>query len=147
MDKINQVITTALLDAKILAIYGLSPDETKPSHIVSRYMQQKGYQIVPIYPKGESVLGEKIHTNLQSVIESQGRIDILVVFRQSSAVMRVAQEVLALPKGSIKGVWLQEGIKDENAKNMLEKAGIWVIEDCCIKKYYDYLQNHKEHLS
>lgn len=147
MDKINQVIMTALLDAKILAIYGLSPDETKPSHIVSRYMQQKGYQIVPIYPKGESVLGEKIHINLQSMIESQGKIDILVVFRQSSAIMRIAQEVLTLPKGSIKGVWLQEGIKDENAKNMLEKAGIWVIEDCCIKKYYDYLQNHREHLS
>ena len=141
MNEVHQEDLTRLIEAKTLVIYGLSPDENKPSHFVSQYMQENGYKILPIYPKGEWVLGEKIYPNLQSVIESQGEADILVVFRSSSAVAGVAQEVLELPRGSIKGVWLQEGIRNEGAKQKLEQAGIWVVEDCCVKKCYENGKN------
>ncbi|PAF42962.1 CoA-binding protein [Helicobacter sp. 11S03491-1] len=124
-------IKTALQEAKKIAIVGLSPDESKDSHQVGKYLQKIGYQIIPIYPKGENILGEKVYQELLEAIEDQ-KPDIVVVFRKAQACLQIALEVLKakiLPKV----FWMQLGIWNPDARNILESKGIEVIENKCIK--------------
>lgn len=135
-----QTLKTILEDSKTIAILGLSPDFTKPSHQVAQYLQHRGYSIIPIYPKGGEILGIKAYTSLKEAFEANVQIDILNVFRKSEALLEVAKEVLAL-KTLPKCVWVQLGLANQAAKELLEKAGILYIEDSCIKIEHKRLFN------
>ncbi|EEO26463.1 CoA-binding protein [Helicobacter winghamensis] len=121
-----------LENSKKIAILGLSPDAQKPSNKVAKYLQDKGYSIIPIYPKGGKILGIKAYTSLQDAFSQETDIDLLNVFRKSEALLEVAQEVLSLPYLP-KCVWVQLGLNNKEAKELLENAGITYFEDACIK--------------
>lgn len=121
-----------LENSKKIAILGLSPDAQKPSNKVAKYLQDKGYSIIPIYPKGGEILGIKAYTSLQDAFRQETDIDLLNVFRKSEALLEVAQEVLSLPYLP-KCVWVQLGLNNKEAKELLENTGITYFEDACIK--------------
>lgn len=126
-----------LKDSKNIAILGLSPDESRASNIVARYLIAQGYNIIPIYPKGGEILGKRVYANLQEAFSNEsfdenGAIDILNVFRKSEALENVAMEILEL-ENKPKCVWVQLGLRNANAKELLERAKIAYVEDSCIK--------------
>ena len=91
-----------LQKAKNVAILGLSPDESKASNVVARYLIAQGFNVIPIYPRANGeILGRKAYASLQEAFSDEalsecGEIDILNVFRKSEALQAVANEVLRL---------------------------------------------------
>ena len=127
-----------LQESKTIAVLGLSPDSSKPSFKVAQFLQNKGYKILPIYPKGGTILGVNAYTSLQEAFEAEEKIDILNVFRKSEARFGIAQEVLML-KNPPQCVWVQLGLHCASAKEALENAGIAYVENLCIKLEYERL--------
>lgn len=125
-----------LAQSKVIVIIGLSPDLTKPSHRVAAYLQEQGYSIIPIYPKGGEILGQEAFPTLQkcalSLHAQNIDIDIINIFRKSEALPQIAQEILEL-KLKPKCVWVQLGLHNTVANAMLTQAGIAYEEDSCIK--------------
>lgn len=133
-----------LQKAKNVAILGLSPDESKASNVVARYLIAQGFNVIPIYPRANGeILGRKAYASLQEAFSDEalsecGEIDILNVFRKSEALEAVANEVLRL-KNKPKYVWVQLGLFNENAKAICENAGILYEENSCIKLEFERL--------
>jgi uncharacterized protein len=117
-----------LAKAKIIAVVGLSSDPMRPSFGVSRYMQGKGYRIIPVNPNESSVLGERAYSNLADIPET---IDIVDVFRRSEFVPVLVDEVIRL---KIPALWLQEGVVHQAAAKKARDAGIMVVMDRCMLK-------------
>lgn len=133
-----------LQKAKNVAILGLSPDESRASNAVARYLIAQGFNVIPIYPRANGeILGRKVYASLQEAFSDEalsecGEIDILNVFRKSEALEAVANEVLRL-KNKPKCVWVQLGLFNENAKVICENAGILYEENSCIKLEFERL--------
>jgi predicted CoA-binding protein len=117
-----------MLEARIIAVVGLSSDPSRASHSVSRYMQSNGYRIIPINPNEATVLGEKAYPLLEDVPE---KIDLVDVFRRSEEAGRHVDEAIRI---GAHGVWLQEGVVDEDAARRALDAGLDVAMDLCILK-------------
>lgn len=128
-------IKEILQTSKTIAVVGLSPDESKPSHYVSKFMQEKGYQIYPIYPKFDEILGRKVYRNLCEINDD---IDIVLMFRKGEYAEVLIDEII-LKKA--KTLWLQLGIKNEIAKFKALKNRINFIEDKCIMIEYKNIFN------
>lgn len=126
-----------LKKAKKIAIVGLSPSVQKDSNEVGRYLQQKGCKIIPIYPKEDKILGEKVYRSTQEALANEC-VDILVIFRKSEICEQIALEVLA-SKNLPQVFWMQLGISNARAKALLDSKGIAVVEDKCIKIEYQNL--------
>lgn len=117
-----------LQQAKTIAVLGAHRDPSRPAHYVSRYLWEQGYRVLPVNPRfaGEELFGERVVGSLR---ELQSPVDILDVFRPSSALMDHLPEVLALGPGL---VWLQLGIRHPGFEKALEEAGIPVVADRCL---------------
>ena len=122
-DEIKQI----LLDAKTIAVVGLSDKSDRSSYMVAAALQQKGYRIIPVNPQIQEVLGEKAYASLSDIPE---KVDIVDVFRRSEHVVPVAEETAAI---QAKVFWLQQGIYNEEAAEICAEHGIKVIMDRCIK--------------
>ena len=121
-------IRELLLGARRIAVVGLSPDPSRPSHWVSEYMQTAGYEIVPVHPQGGVVLGAPVHATLAGAAAA-GPVDIVNVFRRSEHIPELVDDIIAVHP---KLVWLQAGIRNDDAAARLEAAGIPVVQDRCI---------------
>ena len=117
---------------KTIAMIGVSKDPTKASTIVMKYMQKYGYKVIPVNPraKGEKILGEEVFEKITDIKEP---VDIVDVFRPSKEVFPIAEDTVKI---GAKVLWLQLGIKDENAKKLVEKNDIEYIENKCTKMEY-----------
>ena len=113
-------------ETKTIAILGLSPDPSKASHRVAAYLKEKGFQIVPIYPKEDEILGEKVY---RSLTEIPFKVDMVDVFRKPKALLAIAQETIA--RGDVKCFWAQQGIVNNEAAKMAEEAGLKVVQNKC----------------
>ena len=115
-----------LLAANRIAIVGLSDDPSRPSHEIAVYLQSQGKTVIPVNPTHETVLAQKCYPSLAAI---PGPIDLVNVFRRPehcAAVVRDAIEVGA------KGVWLQSGIVNDEARELARDAGIDFVQDQCI---------------
>ncbi len=121
-------IRRALEDAETVAVVGCSPDPARPSHAIARYLQERGYRVIPVNPGHREILGEKCYHSLLE-IPPEVRIDIVDVFRRSSEVGPVADAAILRGTGLF---FMQQGVVDEDAAERLEKAGIPVAMDRCI---------------
>jgi hypothetical protein len=128
-------ILELLKKAKTIAVVGLTSDTSKPSYHVSTYLQSNGYQVVPINPKLDEVLGEKAYPSLTEAAKVE-QIDIVDVFRRPDAVPEIVDEVLKL---GLPALWLQETVVHEEAAEKARKAGVKVVMDKCI------LKEHRRH--
>jgi predicted CoA-binding protein len=134
----NQNEVKEILDrTKRIAVVGISDKPDRASYQVSAYMQQAGYEIIPINPRIDSVLGVKAYTSLQEV---EGEIDMVNVFRRSSETPPVAE---AAVEAGAKTLWLQLGISNDEAYRLAEEAGLNVIMDRCIKIEHADIDRHR----
>ena len=126
----QETIFNYLKEAINIAIVGLSNKPERTSYMVAQVLQDNGYKIIPVNPllAGEEILGEKVYANLTEIDDS---IDIVDVFRRSEFLPEVAADFL---KTDAKVFWAQLGIENEEADEMLRKAGRTdVVMDRCIK--------------
>jgi predicted CoA-binding protein len=123
-------LRSLLGDAKTVAIVGLSSKPHRDSNEVGRYLQAKGYRVVPVNPKETEVLGESAYPTLDDV-PSDVRIDVVDVFRRAEDTPPIAEA--AVRRGA-KVLWLQDGIVNEDARRIAEEAGLTVIMGVCIRR-------------
>ena len=121
-------IKEILEDVKTIAIIGLSPNETKDSNMVGRYLQSVGYKIIPIYPKEDFILGEKVYRSLSEVPD---RVDMVDMFRKPAVADSLLDEVLK--RDDIKVFWLQLGIVNNEACERAKESGLKVVQNKCSK--------------
>ncbi len=111
---------------KTIAVLGLSPDETKASHRVAAYLQHAGYTVVPVYPKEETILGEKVYRSLEAI---PFQVDMVNIFRKSNALDAIADA--CIERGDVKVFWAQLGIVNNLAAKKAESAGMTVVQNHC----------------
>lgn len=119
-------IAEALKTARTIAVVGLTNNEWRPAYGVAAYLQRAGYRVIPVGPDPE-VLGEKSYPDLHAV---PGPIDIVDIFRRSELVMPHVEEAIAV---KARCVWLQIGIRNPDAEQLAEEAGLIVVADRCTK--------------
>ncbi|MFB6256892.1 MAG: CoA-binding protein [Haloplanus sp.] len=121
-----------LLDVETIAVVGCSGTPGKAAHDVPAYLQQQGYDVVPINPNREEVLDRRADDNLADVSE---RIDLVDVFRPSEEVSAIVDAVLKRVRqhDDVRGLWLQLGIRDDAAAKRARDAGVAVVQDRCLK--------------
>ena len=124
----KQEIKKIFDQTKTIAIVGLSPKEDKPSHIVAKYLQDAGFKIIPIYPKEDIILGEKVYRSLDEITEP---IDMVDIFRKASVVDLVVDQAISMK--NIKTIWTQIGIVNNNAVTKAKNAGMNVVQNLCTK--------------
>ena len=117
---------------KTIAMIGVSNDPTKASTIVMKYMQKYGFKVYPVNPKakGQKILGEKV---FEKITDIKDPVDIVDVFRPSREVLDIARDTINI---GAKVLWLQLGIRSEEAKKIVENNKIEYIEDKCTKMEY-----------
>jgi hypothetical protein len=128
MSSIKEILTKY----KKIAMVGVSNDPTKASTIVMKYMKKYGFKVYPINPKaqGQKILGEEVRGKITDIKDS---IDIVNVFRPSKEVLDIAHDTVNI---KAKVLWLQLGIRNEEAKKLVEEKKIEYIENKCTKMEY-----------
>ncbi len=117
---------------KTICVVGLTNNESRPAYGVASYMQKQGFRIIPVNPKGETVLGEQGYRSVGD-IPRDIQIDVADYFIRSENVALLVAE--ALDRG-IKIHWLQEGVSSQEASKLCREKGAMIIMDKCIKKEY-----------
>jgi len=115
-------------NTKTIAIAGLSPNEDKASNMVARYLQNAGFKVVPIYPKEDTILGEKVYRSLDEV---PFKIDMVDIFRKPNAIAEVVDACIT--RGDIDTVWTQLGLVNNEAAKKASDAGMKVVQNKCTK--------------
>ncbi len=117
-----------LRNAKTIAVVGLSSRRSRPSYGVSEYMQSRGYRIIPVNPNETEILGEKVFRSLDEIPE---HVDIVDIFRRPECVPEIVDAAIRI---GAKGVWMQEGVVNDEAAGKARAAGLEVVMDRCILK-------------
>lgn len=125
-ENIKEILTSS----KVIAIVGLSANKMRPSHRIGMFLKARGYNIIPVNPTYDTVLGLKSY---KSLLDIPGDVDIVNIFRKPEAVGPIVEE--AIKKGA-KVVWMQEGVINEEAARRARDAGITVVMDRCMYKEY-----------
>ena len=113
-------------EAKTIAVIGVSPNPEKASHRVAKYLKDVGYKMIPVYPKGDKILGEKVY---KSLTEIDVPVDMVVVFRKPAALDAIADEVIA--REDVKTYWTQLELINNNAAQRVKDIGINVVQNYC----------------
>jgi len=113
-------------ECKTIAIVGCSPDNTKASNHVAEYLRDNGYKMIPIYPKEDKILGQKVY---RSLAEIDVPVDMVVIFRKPAALDAIADAVIA--RGDVKVYWTQLELINNNAADKVKEAGIDVVQNYC----------------
>jgi uncharacterized protein len=113
-------------ETKTIAVVGISRHPFKPSQRIPKYLQEQGYRIRPVNPRGGSVLGEPV---ARSLAEVDGPVDVVDVFRPAEEAPKIARQAIDI---GAKVLWLQEGIESQEAKRIAEAAGLTVVMNRCM---------------
>jgi predicted CoA-binding protein len=115
-------------NTKTIAIIGLSPDESKASNMVGKYLKAAGFKIVPVYPKEDEILGEKVYRSLKEI---PFKVDMVDIFRKPDVIGLVVDA--AIERGDVDTVWTQLGLVNNEAAKKAEEAGMKVVQNKCTK--------------
>ena len=131
----DALIKRILDSVKTIAMVGASANWNRPSFFAMKYLQIKGYRVIPVNPRevGKQILGETVYAELKDV---PVKIDMVDVFRASNAVPPVADEAIKI---GAKVLWMQLGVRNAEAAETAEKAGLTVIMNRCPKIEYGRL--------
>jgi len=119
-------IKNILASAKTIAVIGLSPDETKDSNRVARYLLAEGYEVIPVYPKEETILGQKVYRSLAEIGKP---IDIVNVFRKGDALGAIVEEAIKIKP---KLIWAQIGCHNDEAEKKATDMGLKIVANKCL---------------
>jgi len=115
-----------ILSLKKVAVIGMSKHSSKAAHFVPKYLSDNGYDITPVNPTAEEILGKKCYNTISEIDEE---IEIVDIFRPSDQILPFVQEAI---KKKPKVIWLQEGIHNSEAEELARKVGIKVIFNRCM---------------
>ena len=124
----SEEIIEIFKNTKTIAIAGLSPDSSKASNIVAAYLQSAGFKIVPVYPKEDLILGEKVY---RTISEIPFKIDMVDIFRKPDAIAEIIDE--AITRGDVDTIWTQLGLVNNEAAQKAKEAGLKVVQNKCTK--------------
>lgn len=127
----NEEVKTIFENTKTIAIIGLSPNVEKASNKVAVYLKNAGFKIVPVYPKEEEILGEKVY---RSLAEIPFKIDMVDIFRKPDVIGLVIEA--AIKRGDVDTVWTQLGLVNNEAAQKARDAGMKVVQNKCTKIEY-----------
>lgn len=128
-----------LREVKTIAMVGASAKWNRPSYFAMKYLQDKGYRVIPVNPgqAGGEILGEKVYASLADIPE---RIDMVDIFRNSEAAGKITEEAIALKDGKgIAVIWMQLGVRNDAAAASAEAAGLKTVMNRCPKIEYGRL--------
>jgi hypothetical protein len=128
-------LRSLLGEARVVAVVGISPKPWRPSNEVASYLQEHGYQVVPVNPNEEEVLGERVYASLLE-IPKEIHVDVVDVFRRAEHTPEVARDAVAI---GARVLWLQEGIVSDEAARIAADGGLEVIMGVCIMKVRERL--------
>jgi predicted CoA-binding protein len=123
---LRERLARIIAETGTVAVVGASADPAKPAHRIPRYLQERGYRILPVNPRGGELLGEPV---ARSLAEVQGPVDLVDVFRPAAEAPQIAREAIEI---GAKVLWLQLGIESQEAKQVAEAAGLTVIMNRCL---------------
>ncbi|MFC4406215.1 CoA-binding protein [Haloarchaeobius iranensis] len=124
-----------IFDLDTIAVVGCSSTPGKAAHDVPKYMQSRGFEVVPVNPFADEVLGERAYDSLDAVDRDIAVVD---VFRPSAEVPGIVDDVLE--RDDVQALWLQLGIADDEAAARAEDAGLAVVQNKCIKVEHSRLR-------
>ncbi len=127
----SEVIRKILQESHTIAVYGASEQSWRTSNSIAKFLMNVGYEVLPVNPNYETVLGMKSYSSL---LDIEQKVDIVDVFRRPSEVISVAEEAVSIGAGSI---WFQEGVINEQAAQIANIGGLDVVMDRCILKEYN----------
>ncbi len=131
----NVYIRDILTRYRSFAFVGASPNPSRPSYFAMKYLMAKGFHVIPVNPghaPGE-ILGQKVYASLADIEEP---IEVVDIFRTSEAALGTTREAIAI---GAKVVWMQLGVRNEEAASLAEAAGLKVVMNCCPKIEYGRL--------
>ena len=135
----DSYIRGILNTVKTIAMVGISPKDNRPSFFAFKYLQERGYRMIPVNPgqAGQHILGQKVYARLSDIPEP---VDMVDIFRASQYVLPIVQEALTLhPKPKV--IWMQLGVHNEAAARLAEAAGLKVVMNRCPKIEYGRLSS------
>ena len=115
-----------ILSFKKVAVIGMSKHSSKAAHYVPKYLSDNGFDVIPVNPTADTILGKKCYDSVSEINED---IEIVDIFRPSDQVLLVIQEAI---KKKPKVIWLQEGFHNSEAEELARKAGIKVVYNRCM---------------
>ena len=130
----NQAPEDIVKEAKTIAVVGLSSNPEKASNEVGNYLKEQGYRIIPVNPNEEEVLGEHAYDSVEEIPE---KVDVVDVFLPPDKTPEIAEDAVRAGAGAL---WLQEGITNEEARQIAQEGGLAYVEDTCLKKTHQSLQ-------
>lgn len=135
----DEILRELLRQSKVIAVVGLSKDESKPSYRVASYLKQQGYRIIPVNPTVDELLGEKGYPSLTDIPE---RVDIIDVFRPSEAIPPIAAQAAAMVPSCL---WLLLGITHSSAEEVAAKVPqMTLVMDRCLMVEHRRLMGEQE---
>lgn len=139
-DNYSDAYIRAILNTvKTIAMVGISPKDNRPSYFAFKYLLERGYRMIPINPgqAGKEILGQKVYAKLSEIPEP---VDMIDIFRASAHALPVVEEALTMhPKPQV--VWMQLGVRNDEAAAKAEAAGIKVVMNRCPKIEYGRLSS------
>ena len=125
----DEYLLDILRNDRVVAMVGASPHWNRPSYFAMKYLQIKGYRVIPVNPAaaGEDILGEKVYAGLREI---PVKVDIVDIFRRSDAVPPIVDDAIAI---GAKVVWMQLGVRHDEAAAKAERAGLKVVMNRCMK--------------
>jgi predicted CoA-binding protein len=131
----DSYIRDVLRAAHVIAMVGASPNWNRPSYFAMKYLQAKGFRVVPVNPNaaGEEILGEHCYASLSEIPD---RVDMVDIFRQSAAAPEIVEDAIRM---GAKIVWMQLGVRHDEAAARAEAAGLRVVMNRCPKIEYSRL--------
>ncbi|MGE5222273.1 MAG: CoA-binding protein [Omnitrophica WOR_2 bacterium] len=117
----------------VIAVVGISDKPYRAGYYVPAYLQEKGYQIIPVNPTLDRVLGQKAYADLLSVPD---RVDVVLIFRKNEFIPPIVEQAIQI---KARVVWMQLGIINETAAELARKAGLEVVMDQCMLSVHQRL--------
>jgi len=125
---LQQTIEKILRESRTVAVVGLSSNPERPSYDVAHYLQSKGYRIIPVNPNEAEVLGQPAYPDLLSIPDP---VDVVDIFRRSEAVPPIVEQAIEI---GAKAVWMQKGVRHDQAAQRAGASGLLVVMDRCMQE-------------
>jgi uncharacterized protein len=110
------------------AVVGCSPDPSRDSHRIAAMLKQRGFDVIPVNPREDEILGERCYPSVQAIPEDV-TVDVVDIFRRADQAGEHVDEAIA--RDGVKGVWMQLGVIDDDAAKRAKRAGLLVAMDRC----------------
>ena len=125
LDNFNKIFSM-----QTIAVVGMSPKPERPSHYVSMYMKDQGYNIIPVNPGHNEIAGIKCYPSLSEISEP---VDVVDVFRRSEFILPIAESAINI---KAKALWLQDGVINHEAAELAKDSGLIVVmDDCMLRRH------------